>query len=114
MILLEARCLIWTYIIEEIQQHWNYLTLMDDKKIVVLLFGVQLQEGHTDGEAKAAMAKKYIQYLDELGPEELLAQGINDPFKRVLEVRRVIEKETARAYTLGCLKLFSRGVEQFE
>ena len=74
---------------------------MDDKKITVCLFRVKLQEGHKEGEAKVAMDKRYIKYLNELDHKELLPQGITDHFRGVMEVRRVIKRETACAKELS-------------
>lgn len=113
VMLLEARRLIWTNIISEVRKHWKYLTLMDDKKIAVRLFKIKLQEGRKEGEEKVTMAKRYIKYLNQLDPEELLTQGITDRFRGVMEVRRVIEKETARAKALICLEQVAQGVGQF-
>ena len=86
---------------------------MDDKKIAIRLFRTQLQEGRIEGEAQASMAKTYIQYLNELSSEELRAQGIPDHYKMVMDVRRVVEKETVHTNALCCLTLASKGVEMF-
>ena len=64
MSLMEARRLVWENIIIEVRQHGDLHTLIDDKKIAIHQFKAQLQDGRTDGEAKATIAKKYIWYLN--------------------------------------------------
>lgn len=64
-------------------------------------------------EAKVVMAKKYITYLNGLDSEELAMQGIEDRFRGVMEIRRVIEKNTVRANALSGLEQVAKGVEKF-
>ena len=51
-----------------------------------------------------AMAKRYITYLNGLDSEELAVQVIEDRFKGVMEIRRVIEKETVHVNALSGLE----------
>ena len=60
------------------------------------------------------MAKKHITYLNGLDSEELSVQGIEDRFKGVIEIRRVIEKQTTCVNALSGLEQVAKGVEKFE
>lgn len=63
---MDARRLIWAYIIMEVKKRWVYLTIIEEKRVVVCLFRRTLHEGSTYASTRVGNAKRYISLLNDL------------------------------------------------
>ena len=74
-------------------------------------FRRMLHEGSTDTSNKVQSAKRYISFLKELSPEDVVKRGIKSKFKEAAECQKVIDKESARSMDLNVLEKVATSLE---
>lgn len=82
----------WDEVIEEMKNNWDYITLMDEKKIIIKDYEFFILYAKEEGEKNAQTTKRFIQYVNEMSLSDLRTIYVVDRVSPIMEISKVIQK----------------------
>jgi len=113
MSLLQAKQLVWDEIIEEVRNHWEYITLMDEQGILIKDYEGFILTSKEEGENKSHICKRFIKFLNERLLSELRPIHVVDRVIAIMDISKVVQKEECRVKSKKYLEVVSKNVVAF-
>ena len=85
--------MIWDEIIAEMKNHWEYITMMVEQRIVIKDYGFSILAAKEDGEKNAQTTNKFIQYVNENPLSDLRVIYVMDRVSVIMEFYKVVQNK---------------------
>ena len=96
MSLMQAKKLMWDEIIEEIENDWEFITMMHEQKVAVKDFEYSIISTKEDGVKNSQVAQKFIMFVNERKLSEMRPNDLVERVGSSMEITKMIRMEEAR------------------
>lgn len=110
---LQAKQLVWNEIIEDIKNHQKYITLMDEKRIIIEDYEGFILSAKEEGENNSYISKRFTQFVNERMLSALRPIDVVDKVTIIMEISTVVQKEEVRVKAEEYLEVVLKNVDSF-